>query len=112
MKIILDNVGVTAKYVVSGIAAGSLLLNQSPLPLYYTVCALLNSLFGKVMKRIIKDPRPAKSPKPGYGMPSSHTTAISYFSYVVLYTAPYFVPQPSLRWLLAAVVVAYGISAW
>lgn len=112
MKIVLDNVGVTAKYVVSGIAAGSLLLNQSPLPLYYTICALLNSLLGKIMKRIIKDPRPAKSPKPGYGMPSSHTTAIAYFSYIVLYTAPYFVAHPTLRVLLAIVVVAYGISAW
>lgn len=112
MKRILDNVGITAKYVVSGIAAASLLTNQSPLPLYYTICALANSAFGKVMKKIIKDPRPAKSPKPGYGMPSSHTNAIAYFSYIVLHSSPYFLPQESHRKLLAIAVVLYGISAW
>lgn len=112
MSTFFNNVGITAKYVVSAATASTLLLSQSPLPLYYTVGALLNSATGKMLKRIIKQPRPAQSPKSGNGMPSSHTCAIAYFSYVIYYTSPLFVANQVSRGLLNFGVLAYGLSAW
>ncbi|KAI9480509.1 MAG: phosphatidic acid phosphatase type 2/haloperoxidase [Benjaminiella poitrasii] len=48
---------------------------------YFTASAILTTLIAKILKRIIKQPRPvATTKKTSYGMPSSHSTAISFFS--------------------------------
>lgn len=48
---------------------------------YFTMCAIFTTLVAKVLKRLIKQPRPdSTTRKTTYGMPSSHSTAISYFA--------------------------------
>lgn len=49
--------------------------------IYFTSCAIFTTLVAKVLKRIIKQPRPdSTTRKTTYGMPSSHSSAISYFA--------------------------------
>lgn len=103
--------GKSAKYVVSGTVASILLLNESLLPLYYVSGAVLNSLFGKFLKNIIKQPRPIESKKRGYGMPSSHTTAISYFIAIICLKGSSVIADKRLQASCNILVLAYGILA-
>ncbi|KAI8352143.1 phosphatidic acid phosphatase type 2/haloperoxidase, partial [Choanephora cucurbitarum] len=52
---------------------------QSVHVVYFTCCAILTTLIAKVLKEVIRQPRPS-SEKISYGMPSSHSTAISFFT--------------------------------
>ncbi|KAI8642648.1 hypothetical protein BD408DRAFT_386986 [Parasitella parasitica] len=52
---------------------------------YFTVSAIASTLVAKALKNVIKQPRPVpvggmKHVKESYGMPSSHSTAISFFT--------------------------------
>jgi dolichyldiphosphatase len=49
--------------------------------IYFTCCAIFTTLVAKVLKRLIKQPRPdSTTRKTTYGMPSSHSSAISFFT--------------------------------
>lgn len=76
---LLEIVGSSAKYVVSGTTAVVIIANNSWIPLYYISAAVGNAVFGKVIKSIIRQPRPSNSPKSGYGMPSSHAQSLFFF---------------------------------
>lgn len=76
-------IGMSAKLIVSSTAAVSVLLSESWTPLYYISGALCNALLNKVIKRVLRQPRPAASKKGGYGMPSSHAYLLFYFLTVV-----------------------------
>jgi membrane-associated phospholipid phosphatase len=108
----LQSIGFTAKYVVSGSVALIILRSKSNLPLYYTICALSSSIVGKILKKTIKQPRPTLSKEKGYGMPSSHTLAISFFSTIVSHFLPQFVRNKSLQLLSYLGLFVYGVSAW
>ncbi|KAI8354199.1 phosphatidic acid phosphatase type 2/haloperoxidase [Blakeslea trispora] len=64
---------------------------------YFTCCAILATLIAKVLKHLIKQPRPSTSVKKvSYGMPSSHSTAISFFTaylQCVVWATPHFMTQ-------------------
>lgn len=76
-------VGLSSKFFVSGIATIVLYLTNSWVPLYYIFASVINGVISKVLKMIIRQPRPIKSGKEGYGMPSSHTQAFFFFFTVV-----------------------------
>ena len=62
---LLDVIGKSAKYVVTGIATYFVLCTDSWLPMYYILGGVLNAITGKTLKSIIRQPRPADSPKKG-----------------------------------------------
>lgn len=46
----------------------------------FALGSILNSVLGKALKRIIRQPRPDGAKKMDHGMPSSHATALSFLS--------------------------------
>lgn len=56
-------IGASAKPIVSGSAGLYLLQSTSCIPLYYIVFSLCNAALSKIIKNIVKEPRPAQSPK-------------------------------------------------
>ena len=109
---IVSVVGKSARVAVSFTVICALLLVDSPLPLYYVTMAVLTSLLGKIVKLLARQPRPALSPKKGYGMPSSHTTAITFFGLVIIMKAPLLISNYLLRYCLNIAIVLYSGSAW
>ena len=74
--------------------------------------AVANAILSKVLKRAIKQPRPAGSTEGGYGMPSSHTQSLFYFFSIVASLALGARQQPSVpRVLLVTAVGAYAFLA-
>jgi membrane-associated phospholipid phosphatase len=43
-----------------------------------------NAVLSKILKKLIREPRPAGSPKKDHGMPSSHAQSIYYFATVLI----------------------------
>lgn len=76
-------IGKTAKYFVVFIVCLFIWASNSILPIYYVMGGVVNSILSKVLKVIIRQPRPKNSPKGGHGMPSSHAQSISYFATVL-----------------------------
>jgi membrane-associated phospholipid phosphatase len=107
----LTFIGRSAKYVVSGTVASILLLDNSVIPLYYVVIGICGALFSKVLKNILKQPRPKASPKRGYGMPSSHTSAIAYFTLLIYFKGPAVITNRFHLLLLNIAMVFYGVMA-
>lgn len=105
------SIGKTAKYFVCFVAVCFVLLTDTWLTFYYIFAGIFNSILSKLIKNIVKQPRPTSSPKSGYGMPSSHAQSIFFFVTVLLAMAYKYCS-------LAAVVVAaialysYAYSAW
>jgi dolichyldiphosphatase len=103
-------VGESAKLLVSSSAGLSVLLSSSWLPLYYIFGALLNALLGKIIKRIVRQPRPPTSKKGGYGMPSSHAHLLFYFLTITTFLSrKHYSSYMSL--ILSLVLSGYAISA-
>jgi membrane-associated phospholipid phosphatase len=104
-------IGKGAKYVVSFTVTYFLLSISTVVPLYYVGVAIINSFLGKLAKEIIKQPRPVESVKRGYGMPSSHTAALTYFISVVCIVGSHQFESLFPRVLFNLLVVVYGIMA-
>lgn len=79
LKWLVHLLGKSAKPAVSGTAGLFVLLADGWGPLYIIICALLNAALSKVIKKVLRLPRPEGSPKGGYGMPSSHAQTLFYF---------------------------------
>jgi dolichyldiphosphatase len=73
-------IGASAKHCVIATVCLVVLKIDSILPTYYVVVAMGNAVLSKVLKKIIREPRPTSSPKKGHGMPSSHAQSIYYFA--------------------------------
>lgn len=82
-KGLFNAVGLSSKFFVSGIATIVLYCTDSWIPLYYILASVINGIISKMLKLMIRQPRPSKSGKEGYGMPSSHTQAFFFFFTVV-----------------------------
>lgn len=109
----IKNVGKSARIVVSLIVAFVLFYFPSILPFYYIIGSVIASITGKILKQIIRQPRPSKSPRKGNGMPSSHTLAISFFIALIYYKLPSvdFIPN-LLKQLIYITSTAYAVIAW
>jgi dolichyldiphosphatase len=118
---IQHSIGSSAKHCVIAAVCVVILKIDSILPTYYVLGAMGNAVLSKVLKKIIREPRPANSPKKGHGMPSSHAQSIYYFAALLCYkiVALLLVGEPPVsgRGLvlgLAALVgiVFYSYYAW
>lgn len=67
------------KWTVCAIVGAFLLTYRDALSVLYVIGAGINSATGKLLKRVIKQPRPT-SAKSDHGMPSSHATSLSFLS--------------------------------
>ena len=108
-------VGRSAKPAVACIAGACVLGSAEWDPLYYVSGAVLNALLSKTLKSIFRAPRPARSPKQGNGLPSSHAQTLFFFLTVLLlalYSGD--AGGGCARHLLSAGLVAYacGASLW
>lgn len=112
LGLVLEGLGKSAKTVVSLAASIVLLRDESILPLYYITIAVTAGAACKILKSIIKQPRPPGSGKTDYGMPSSHTTVITYFAITLHYTSVLFLSDIHLQKLLDLAVLVYVLSAW
>jgi membrane-associated phospholipid phosphatase len=74
----------SVKFVVSSAVSAAILLYDSPILFYYVIVGVINGFISKILKAILKHPRPLSSPKPGYGMPSSHAQSMAYFTMSLL----------------------------
>ena len=83
MKTIYDNIGKSAKPIVSGTAATLVIISKEKSPIYYIAGGIVNAFFSKILKNIFKQNRPLTGLyKNSYGMPSSHAQALFYFATV------------------------------
>jgi membrane-associated phospholipid phosphatase len=103
-------VGLSSKFFVSGIATIVLYLTDSWIPLYYIFASVINGVISKVLKMIIRQPRPIKSGKEGYGMPSSHTQAFFFFFTVVALNSSRFL-RYELSVALSLSILCYSCMA-
>lgn len=117
-------IGKTAKYFVVFVVCLFILLSESILPIYYVMGGVANSILSKILKLVIRQPRPKHSPKGGHGMPSSHSQSISYFATVLEWKIFTFVldswptlgvsqqHHPIVALLLCTVILMYSYYAW
>lgn len=68
------------KYSISVAVGTSLLYNHDAPTLFYVGSSIVNSVTGKALKLLIREPRPDGSSKGDPGMPSSHATSLSFLS--------------------------------
>jgi dolichyldiphosphatase len=122
--VFVSKIGKTAQYFVAGTAFLTISIFSSYRPLYFVACGVANSILSKVLKFILKEPRPPSAPKAGYGMPSSHSQSILYFATVLLLTvlhsvheisATLSVSQPfaeRISFLCVVLLLSYSYFAW
>ncbi|CAN8063684.1 unnamed protein product [Agarophyton chilense] len=101
------------KYTVS-VAVGSLVLYNHDAPtIFYIMAAVLNSAAGKVLKLLIKQPRPDGAQRGDPGMPSSHATSLSFLSLAFLgYIALYFDSVAKTVGAGVMVIMSVLASSW
>lgn len=115
-----STIGHSAKYLVSGVAGLVLLNSSSPAPLYYIFAACLNAILSKVLKMLLRMPRPrfdkfgretsrndGIQKKEGFGMPSSHAQSLFYFLIVLSVTLVRF-----HTWVSYVGIIFFGIYAF
>jgi membrane-associated phospholipid phosphatase len=107
-----QNIGKSAKYIVSLIAAFFIIFNESWIPMYYILCGVVNSTLSKILKHIFKQPRPIKSVKKGYGLPSSHAQSIFYFATIVSISSFRYFTNSILSIFISAFIWIYSYLAW
>ncbi|KAH9484290.1 putative J domain-containing protein [Psilocybe cubensis] len=88
-------------FTVTSLTACFILYSRSTGVIYFTAGAVCCSLSVKVVKRLIRQPRPAHNPgrkmKVTYGMPSTHSATISFFATYILLACMYLPIHPSLH---------------
>ncbi|TXT10684.1 hypothetical protein VHUM_02189 [Vanrija humicola] len=101
--------------------AGTILYTQSPHAVWFSLGAVASTLMAKVAKKLIREPRPDSPPpdsnktapvksKQTYGMPSSHSTALSYYFF---YLFPLLPLATSSAWGERAVLTAVcALTIW
>lgn len=77
---VLAIVNESTKFVVASIALAFLLVNPSVDTCWALLGSVVNSVNGKILKRILNHERPDGAVKADPGMPSSHATSLSYLS--------------------------------
>jgi dolichyldiphosphatase len=83
LSVIEGVVGGTAKFFVAAVSTYTVMATPTWLPIYVIIGAVLNGFVGKLVKRVVRQPRPAGSRKKGNGMPSSHAQTLFYFTTVL-----------------------------
>ncbi|KAF9482791.1 PAP2-domain-containing protein [Pholiota conissans] len=89
-------------FIVTGLTVAFVWYTRSAGVLYFSIGAVLCSLAVKVVKRVVRQPRPpvnitGRKMKVSYGMPSTHSAAISYFATYILLASRYLPLHTSLQ---------------
>ncbi|KZT30874.1 PAP2-domain-containing protein [Neolentinus lepideus HHB14362 ss-1] len=85
--------------VIIGITGAFVLYTRSSGALYVSIGATLCSLVVKALKRVIRQPRPllrSGKKKVTYGMPSTHSASIAFFTTYICLSCAYLPSHPSL----------------
>jgi len=111
---VLAAVNESTKFVVSCTALAFLLLNPSAETCWALLGSVVNSVNGKILKRVLNHERPDGAIKADPGMPSSHATSLSYLSvYGAASLAHFKDAAPALGYpaqlAVSAVLVVLGI---
>lgn len=111
---VLAAVNESTKFVVSCTALAFLLLNPSAETCWALLGSVVNSINGKILKRVLNHERPDGAIKADPGMPSSHATSLSYLSVYGAASLAYFKDAaPALGYpaqlAISAVLVVLGI---
>ncbi|KAI5899649.1 PAP2-domain-containing protein [Schizophyllum commune H4-8] len=97
-------------------SCAAILYTRSAGVTYVPVCGLACSISVKFLKKIIRQPRPAhpKQRKRTYGMPSTHSAVVAYFSTYVLLASARLPIHPSLPLnpLITRTIPALIIVPW
>lgn len=67
------------QFIVTGITFIAIIYLRSIHSIYFGLGSLVATASAKLIKRCIRQPRPIESTKSSYGMPSTHSSSISYF---------------------------------
>ncbi|TFK56709.1 PAP2-domain-containing protein [Heliocybe sulcata] len=82
-----------------GIAGAFVLYTRSSGALYGCIGATICSLVAKALKRVIRQPRPllrSDKKKPTYGMPSTHSASVAFFTTYIYLSCAHLPIHPSL----------------
>ena len=74
----------STKWIVSGAAASTLAYRRDLATALCITGAVVNGLLSKILKRILRRPRPSGAPLADPGMPSSHAMSLFYFATYLL----------------------------
>ncbi|KAF9052620.1 phosphatidic acid phosphatase type 2/haloperoxidase [Panaeolus papilionaceus] len=110
----LDYTNVT----VISLTAIVLLYSKSAGVLYFCTGAVACSQSVKVIKKFVRQPRPPNLPgrrlKKSYGMPSTHSAAISYFATYIMLSSTLLPMHPSFgampRWLPPLITLPWAVT--
>lgn len=85
MDAIFACIGQSAKYVFVAACCVYVICSERWEPFFLLAGGIFNAVLSKVIKNAVRLPRPDRSPKSGYGMPSSHAQSMSYFLCALLF---------------------------
>ncbi|KAG1173424.1 hypothetical protein G6F70_003217 [Rhizopus microsporus] len=117
MKMLLYVLAYTREITIASVSLAILYFRSFHL-IYFVIGAILTTLEAKVLKHIIKQPRPdsyklVSKKKTSYGMPSSHSQAMSFFAaYFQLVTMSSILPEHFRLFGLSASVLAALLSTF
>lgn len=99
-----------ARIVVSLLTLITVLYLRSLHVVFFTAGAICCAITAQILKRLLRQPRPM-STKKSYGMPSSHSQVIAFFTTYIYCTVLHSSSSSSMGWLERALVLAAaGIS--
>lgn len=81
----------------------------------YALGSIMNLLIGKMLKKVIRQPRPDGATKIDHGMPSSHATSLSFLTFAALFGVARrggLRPTPSLGAAILALLLAGIATRW
>ncbi|KAF8481442.1 PAP2-domain-containing protein [Gautieria morchelliformis] len=91
------------QFFVTGLTACFQVYTRSAGVTYFIVGALSCSLSVKLIKRLVRQPRPTgSSQKLTYGMPSTHSAGITYYACYISAASLYLPPHKSLEYVSSA----------
>lgn len=73
-----------ANIVITVLTAISILYLRSAHSLWFGLGAIIATVTAKILKRCIKQPRPTESTKKSFGMPSTHSSSITFYGVYLL----------------------------
>ena len=106
-NVFLECLNESTKFVVSATAMLFLLFHPTVETCWCLLGSIVNSVNGKLLKRVLNHSRPNGAKKVDPGMPSSHATSLSYLSW---YAALAFAFEPNAFGLATHVTRAFAIS--
>ncbi|KAA1075815.1 hypothetical protein PGT21_027483 [Puccinia graminis f. sp. tritici] len=97
-----------ANIVITVLTAFSILYLRSAHSLWFGLGAIVATATAKILKRCIKQPRPTESTKKSFGMPSTHSSSITFYGIYLLLVCLLLPIHPKMASLLPGNGIAEG----